>query len=221
MFTMIGITGASGSGKTTSLRNMNPKETFIATRIRKALPFPHGDWKVNENYFELKSANAIVKLIKHTAAQQHIKYLVFDDWQYIAAYELFDRLDDKSFDKWTDLAGLQANLMRFLSENMRDDQIAILINHDDVVEKGGIVRKVIKTQGRMVSEKFTPEGLFTIHVFSEVIFDADNKRQYVFRVKPTAFDSVKVPMGLYDDDIETIPNDIMNLIDTYKMSMNA
>jgi len=220
MFTLIGITGPSGSGKTTSLRNLDPKKTVIASRIRKSLPFAHKEWKIKENFFELGNISQVAKFIKWVPSQKHIETVVFDDWQYLAAYELFDRLDDKSFDKWTDLAGLQANLMRLITESFRADQIAVMINHDDIVEKGGVIRKVIKTQGRMVSEKFTPEGLMTIHVFSEVMFDDDQKRNYVFRVKPTAIDTIKVPMGLYPEEVETVPNDLNELIKLYKSVMN-
>ena len=36
---LIGIAGHSGSGKTTSIKNLNPKETFIVSITGKPLPF--------------------------------------------------------------------------------------------------------------------------------------------------------------------------------------
>ena len=40
MADIIGIVGQSGSGKSTSIRTLNPEETFIINTIGKPLPFP-------------------------------------------------------------------------------------------------------------------------------------------------------------------------------------
>lgn len=39
MAELIGIAGNSGSGKTTSVKDLNPKETFIISVLGKPLPF--------------------------------------------------------------------------------------------------------------------------------------------------------------------------------------
>ncbi len=47
------IMGESGTGKSTSIRNLNPKETFIINVLNKPLPFKG----YKSNYKELTKSN--------------------------------------------------------------------------------------------------------------------------------------------------------------------
>ena len=50
MSEMVAIVGNSGTGKTTSLRNLNPETTFIISVTGKSLPFP----KAKKNYVAIQ-----------------------------------------------------------------------------------------------------------------------------------------------------------------------
>lgn len=49
------ILGESGCGKTSSLRNLNPKETFIISTTAK--PLPWRGWKKNYTKWDTKDTN--------------------------------------------------------------------------------------------------------------------------------------------------------------------
>lgn len=82
------IIGESGRGKTTSLRNLNPEETFIISTTSKPLPWK--GWKkqfvkfdpktnVEGNWFQCSKSTALVTIIKYVSAKRpEIKNIVID-----------------------------------------------------------------------------------------------------------------------------------------------
>ena len=84
------IIGESGTGKSSSLRNLNHEETFILNVLDKPLPFKgfkHKYIKENAeerkiNYFTTKDPNKIINLIKSINERRpEIKTLVIDDFK--------------------------------------------------------------------------------------------------------------------------------------------
>lgn len=99
----IGIVGESGTGKSTSLRNMDPESTFIISTIGKPLPFK--GWKkkyttfkadknknITGNYYVSANYNSIIKMLKIiNLMMPNIKNVIIDDFQYVMSYEFVDR----------------------------------------------------------------------------------------------------------------------------------
>lgn len=96
------ICGESGTGKSTSLRNLNAEETFIISTTGKPLPFRA--WKkkytpikmegnnISGNYYVSSNWEQIIKILKIINLKMpHIKQVVVDDMQYILSYEFVDR----------------------------------------------------------------------------------------------------------------------------------
>lgn len=86
------IYGESGSGKTTSLRNMNPETTFIISTTGKPLSFR--GWKkkyvpfninketkeISGNYYVSSNSEQILKILKIiNSKMSHIETVVIDD----------------------------------------------------------------------------------------------------------------------------------------------
>ena len=103
----------SGTGKSTSIKSLNPKETFIINIANKPLPFK--GWKKNYsniskdnpkgNMTSASSAPGIIKAMQHVNNKMlEIKTLVVDDWQYMSSFEYFDRANEKGYDKFTSIA---------------------------------------------------------------------------------------------------------------------
>ena len=104
------ILGESGRGKTTSLRNLNPKETFIISTTSKPLPWK--GWKKSYTKFDTKTnlegnwaqcskSTTIISLIKYINAKMpNIKNIVIDDIQYAMAFEFMDRRKEKGYEKF-------------------------------------------------------------------------------------------------------------------------
>ena len=94
----------SGTGKSTSIRTLNPKETFIINIANKPLPFK--GWKgmysqiskdnPKGNLTSTATAPGIIKAMRHVNDKMdHIKNIVIDDWQYMSSFEYFDRANEK------------------------------------------------------------------------------------------------------------------------------
>src|SRR5690606_14820532 len=106
------ILGSSGSGKSTSLRNMDAHDTLLIQAVRKPLPFPSKEWRYfhkdtcpTGNVFVTDQWDTIIKLATKTGR----KVIVIDDFQYVLANEFMRRSDERGFDKLTEI-GLNASV---------------------------------------------------------------------------------------------------------------
>jgi len=203
------ILGESGSGKTASMRNMNPADTLLIQVVKKPLPFRSKGW----SYFspENKDGNIIVsddwQLIATVMRKTKRKVIVVDDFQYVLANEFMRRSDERGYDKFTEIAKHAWELFN-VANNLADDVRVYLLSHTQTSDQGDIK---IKTIGKMLDDKITPEGLFTI-VLRTVVTDKD----YFFSTRNNGHDTVKAPIGLFDS--ERVPNDLAAvdaLISTY------
>lgn len=110
MADLIGVVGNSGSGKSTSLRNLNPNTTFIINTAGKALPFK--GWKKNYiplkqdpttkkfsgNLYNTSNVVQILQILKMIDKQRpEIKVVVIEDAQYLMAFEAMERSSEKGW----------------------------------------------------------------------------------------------------------------------------
>lgn len=198
------IIGASGSGKTTSMRNLDPKTTFYIDTDGKGLSWRGWRTQYNKqakNYFKTDDAEAVYALMQEiNEKQKHIKTLVIDTLNGIMVADEMRRMKDNNFDKWKDLAISVYNIVNF-SNNMRDDLTVILLGHTQTSDDGFTC---LLTNGKKLN-KICLESKMTTVLLAKKIDD-----QYVFET--TAHNSTaKTPMGAYDG-IETVPNDIVEVI---------
>ena len=198
----------SGSGKSTSIRDLDPKETFIINIANKPLPFK--GWKKNYtmigkdnqkgNMTGVSSAAGIMKAMMHVNDKMpHIKNLVIDDWQYMSSFEYFDRADEKGYDKFTQIAANLAQVAK-LPKDMRDDLYIFFLTHSEESTDVNGHRKVkAKTVGKMIDNALTLEGLFSIVLFGKVVKGEDDKLSYVFETANNGENTCKSPAGMFDD----------------------
>lgn len=220
------IVGESGSGKSTSLRNLNPAETFIIATVPKPLPFK--GWKkkytpvkiengqVSGNYFVSSSWEKILNMLKLIDKKMpHIKNIIVDDMQYILSYEFVDRATEVGYGKFSELAQHMMEILRY-PEQMREDCKVIFLTHCENV--GDILnpKYVIKTIGKLLSEKVTLEGLFTYIFFTKVMEGDNGNMEYKFITNTDGACVAKSPLGMFEDLL--IDNDlsnVINIIDKY------
>jgi hypothetical protein len=190
------ILGESGTGKSTSLRNLDPAQTLLIQAIRKPLPFRSSDWKpVKEggNIIVTDQAADIIKAMRKTARQ----VIVIDDWQYVLANEYMRRTDETGFQKFTDIGRKAWDILTAASDLDARKRVYILA-HTQSDEHG---RSRIKTIGKMLDEKITPEGMFSI-----VLNTAVQNGNYLFATRNNGSNTTKSPIGLFDDEL--IDNDL-------------
>lgn len=189
------ILGESGTGKSSSLRNLDPKKTRLIQTIRKPLPFRASGWEpaVTDDW------NRIISGI-NKAKEQGKEIVIVDDFQYLLANEFMRRSAEKGFDKFTEIGHHAWSVMMAASQAAPDIRV-YLLSHTQSDEYGHTKAKTI---GKLLDEKITVEGLFTI-VLRTVVNDGG----YFFSTKNNGQDTVKAPIGLFDDAL--IENDLASV----------
>ena len=178
------ILGESGSGKSTSLRSFNKDELVIYNVAGKPLPF-RGGTQLN------RADNVSYNTIMQNMSKKKFRCYVIDDSQYLLAFELFGRVAEKTYDKFTEMAVHFYDLIQFVIRQMPPDCIVYFLHHTDDID--GKVKA--KTVGKMLNEKLTVEGLFSI-----VLMAKNLDGRYVFRTHSDGRDTVKTPMGMFEQD---------------------
>lgn len=195
------IMGQSGSGKTFSLKNFKQDEIGIISVEKGRLPFK-SDLKVvrlpkYENSAVINTyaqANAAkYSWIMNAIAKAKTKSIAIDDSQYLMANEMFDRSEEKGYDKFTDIAKNFRNLIHFINDLDQDDKIVYFLHHTEIGADG---REKCKTVGKMLDEKLCVEGCFDI-----VIHCQDHE----FYTQGDKISTAKSPEGMFEPKI---PNDL-------------
>ena len=184
------ILGESGSGKSASLRNFQPAELVIYNVAGKPLPFRSGT-KMN------RADNVSYDKIMQNMSKQKFKRYVIDDSQYLLCFELFDRSAEVGYQKFTEMARHFYTLIQFVIRNMPPDCIVYFLHH--VEQQDGRIKA--KTIGKMLDEKLTVEGLFSI-----VLMAKNDDGKHIFITQSDGKDTVKTPMGMFEST--EIDNDL-------------
>jgi hypothetical protein len=213
----------SGTGKSTSIRHLNPDETFIINIANKPLPFK--GWKKNYtpiskdnpqgNLASASSAVGIIKAINHVDQKRPaIKTLIIDDWQYMSSFEYFDRANEKGYDKFTQIAANLATVAK-IPKDLRDDLTVIFLTHsEDSTDINGNRKIKAKTIGKMIDNTLTLEGLFSIVLFGKVNKNDDGELEYGFETQNSGENTCKSPQGMFEDFF--IPNNLQYVKDCIK-----
>lgn len=145
------ILGESGSGKSTSLRNFKPDEVGIFNVASKPMPF--------RNQFTNICNGANYLQIFASLRKGKLKRYVIDDSQYLLCFEFFDKASEKGYDKFTSMALNFYSLIKCVIQETPPDCIVYFLHHTESTADG---RTKAKTIGKMLDEKLTVEGLFSI-----------------------------------------------------------
>lgn len=182
------LIGASGSGKSTSLRNFKKEEVAVVNVLGKPLPF-----KSDINAPKCDDYNVILKSIANTDK----KIIIIDDSNYLITNEFMNKSSVKGYDKYNDMANNFWNLINGI-KNIEGGKRIYIIMHEDTDENGYVKPKTI---GKLLDDKCNIQGLFTICIRS--MFENGN---YIFRLKTNGQDCVKTPFGMFEND--TMENDL-------------
>lgn len=224
MAELIAVVGESGSGKTTSIRNLNPEETFIISTTgkrpgikgaKKKYPdFKIIDGKVSGNFYTTSDINKMKQMMAVVDKKlPYIKTLIIDDYQYLQAFEAMQRVDEKGYGKFTDMAKHAYEALKSAMDLREDLYVCVLTHSENTGDNINPYYK-IKTQGKMLDSVITLEGLFTYVLFTRVVMDENNKASYKFVTNSDGTCTAKTPMGLFEDLL--IDNDLATVIEKIK-----
>jgi hypothetical protein len=195
------ILGESGSGKSTSLRNLTAKDVSVLSVTGKELPFKT-DIAVNtinvptpiQNYTKvIEWVNAVDKPI-----------MVLDDANYLMSTFEFATLNEGGYDKFARNALGMVNVFNAIREK-EGDQTFYIMAHTERRDDGKLS---FKTTGKMVADKYNPAGITNIVL--EAMFDEDTE-EFVFNTKSDGR-GIKSPLGMFETDV--VPNDLKAVNET-------
>jgi hypothetical protein len=212
---LIGIVGATGTGKSTSIKHLNPEETYIINVAKKELPFKGSEKLYNaekRNYKEVDDAAEITRLLRTISEKApHIKNIVIEDSNYIMGFSLVSKATETGFTKFSVMARDMVELMRE-ARKLRDDIKVFYFSHPETIEDGGeIIGYKIKTAGKMIDNQVLLEGLLTVCLYTLVEENKDGSTSYGFVTNRYRKMPAKSPDGMFDD--LKIPNNLQYVCD--------
>jgi hypothetical protein len=219
---LIGIVGQTGTGKSTSIKHLDPKETYIINVAKKELPFKGSEKLYNlesKNYKEADDANEISRLLKTISEKApHIKQIIIEDSNYIMGFNMVAKATETGFTKFSLMAKDMVDLVR-TARQLRDDLIIYYFTHPETIEDGGeIVGYKIKTAGKLIDNQINLEGLFTVVLYTNVEEKKDGTIDYNFVTNRYKKFPAKSPDGMFAEI--KIPNNLQEVSNTIREYYN-
>lgn len=212
MAQMLLVMGESGTGKSTSLRNCDPATTAIVNPVGKPLPFKSRFEMLNN----VTDARKICKWMKEQAAAGK-KLIAVDDFQYILAVPYMNRIKETGWDKYNDFGANYFEIIE-VCKDLPDDVVVAYYSHLETLDNGLTTVKLI---GKLLREKITIEGLFTVVLRTGVA-----EAKYYFYTQNSGKDTVKSPIGMFpayaiDNDMNYVADKIRNYYEVGEYKSDA
>lgn len=219
---LIGIVGETSTGKSTSIKHLNPDETYIINVAKKELPFKGSEKMYNterKNYKEVDDANEITRLLRTISEKApHIKNIIIEDSNYIMGFNMVAKATETGYTKFSLLAKDMVDLFR-TARMLRDDIVVFYFTHPEVIEDAGeIIGYKIKTAGKLIDNQVLLEGLLTVCLYTLVEEQKDGTSSYNFVTNRYRKFPAKSPAGMFDE--MKIPNNLQTVLDKVKEYYN-
>jgi len=213
MAKVIGIMGESGSGKTTSMRNLDPNTTYYIDCDKKGLSWKGWREQYAEkklNYWKTDFVETVDELFDKINSEEKfkkIKVIVVDTLNGLMVADEVRRMKEKGYDKWMDLAQCVWGLLD-KAQGLRDDLTVIFVCHSQTQkEDDGYTFTRIKTSGKKL-DKLSIETKLTTVLYATV-----HDGNYVFQTHANN-STAKTPLGAFEED--EVPNDIVTVLEALK-----
>jgi hypothetical protein len=220
---LVGIVGATGTGKSTAIKHLNPEETYIFNVAKKELPFK-GSEKLynveNKNYREIEDANEISRgLIAVSEKYPHIKNIIIEDSNYIMGFNMVSKATEVGFTKFSVMAKDMVDLFR-TARQLRDDITVFYLTHpEEIMDGSDVIGYKIKTAGKLIDNQVLLEGLLTVCLYTLVEEGKDGTATYQFVTNRYRKFPAKSPDGMFQE--VKIPNNLQIVADSLTNYYNA
>jgi len=191
------VLGASGSGKSTSLRNFKADEIGIFNVASKPLPFRGNLKKIDKASYSL-----ITKVLK----ENKLKCYAIDDSQFLMVFDEFNRAKEVGYAKFTDFALNFYNLVQTVINDTSADTIVYFLHHTEFDDFGHLKAKTV---GKMIDNKLTLEGMFSV-----VLLCGTDGKDHWFETQSDGANTAKTPLGMFSSP--RIDNDLKMVDDTIR-----
>jgi len=222
MANLVIICGKSGSGKSTSGSNLDPKTTLWLNCDQKSLPIK--GWKKNyskenKNYATASSLVDIVNTLKVVPEKaKHIQTIVIDTINRVMTDKVMGERHIKGFEKWASLSGGIYDIFTVINQTIPDNVDVFVLAHSDegYTDMGAQYRKVM-TAGKQL-DKIVLESMSSVVLFTHIESDGKGKNEYFFQTQTDGVSTAKSPAGMFED--YQVPNDMQMVKDTMNKYYN-
>jgi len=220
---LVGIVGSTGTGKSTSIKHLDPEETYIINVAKKELPFKGSEKLYNvekKNYKEVDDANEISRLLKTISEKApHVKNIIIEDSNYIMGFNMVSKATETGFTKFSVMAKDMVDLFR-TARQLRDDITVFYLTHpEEVMDGQDIIGYKIKTAGKLIDNQVLLEGLLTVCLYTNVEENKDGTVNYQLLTNRHRKIPAKSPDGMFPE--LKIPNNLQLVADSLKNYYNA
>ncbi len=212
MATTILIAGKTGTGKTSAIRTLNPKETLILRVINRTLPFKYAGiyGKEQKNMLSTPTYDSVLKALEWADKQKHIKNIVITDGTYIIRQEYFRKANQTGYQKYTDMAVHMQQVLKAIQECRDDIKVFMEYHVESIVTDSGATEYKPSTVGKLLDSQYNILENVDIVLFTQPQYE-DKKITYGFVTNRTidrngAEIPAKSPIGMFDEMF--IPNDL-------------
>lgn len=213
---LVGIVGSTGTGKSTSIKHLNPEETYIINVAKKELPFKGSEKLYNtekKNYKEVEDANEISRLLKTISEKApHIKNIIIEDSNYIMGFNMVNKATETGFTKFSIMAKDMVDLFRTARQLREDITVFYLTHPEEITDGGDVIGYKIKTAGKLIDNQVLLEGLLTVCLYTLVEENKDGTANYQFVTNRYRKLPAKSPDGMFDEI--KIPNNLQLVVET-------
>ena len=222
MSNLVIVLGASGTGKSTSIKTLDPKETVVFNILGKDLPFKGSRANYTREKLNLvrpfgwdNVQNMMGNISKN---YPDVHNIVIDDAIYIMRTEFFDRSKERGFDKYNELADHFRRIVAVSSSLRNDINVFMMLHTEPIEADGSIIGYKASTVGKLLDKMYNPIESVTINLFSQPKYDDKGKPIFGFWTHPMKVDGITIPAkspdGMFEEDF--IPNDLQYIADKMK-----
>lgn len=219
MSNLVIVLGSSGTGKSTSIKTLNPQETVILNVLGKDLPFKGSRanyTREKKNLIQSASWDSIVSMMQSISKNvPTVKNIVIDDAIYIMRTEFFDKSKETGFNKYNELAD---HFRRIISEgnNLRNDITVFMMLHTETVDAdGSVIGYKASTVGKLLDKMYNPLESVSITLFAQPKYDDKGRPEFGFWTHPMKVNGIEIPAKspaeMFEEDF--IPNSLQLVLD--------
>ena len=222
MSNLVIVLGSSGTGKSTSIKTLNPQETVILNVLGKDLPFKGSRTnytREKKNLIQSAKWDSISSMMQSISKNMpNIHNIVIDDAIYIMRTEFFDRSKEKGYDKYNELAD---HFRKIIAEgnSLRSDITVFMMLHVEPLEAdGSVIGYKASTVGKLLDKMYNPLESVSITLFAQPKYDEKGKPEFGFWTHPMKVNGIEIPAKspaeMFDEDF--IPNSLQLVVDKMK-----
>ena len=207
------VLGKTGTGKSTSIKGLDPKDTIVINVLNKLLPFRGSKSMYSEgskNLFRVTDYVKTIALLSSINKQEYVKNVVIDDAIFEMSKEFFSRAKEAGYGKFTEIAQHFQQMISTCEDMRNDINVFFMLHAEEVESDNTIIGYKVKTIGKLLDQQYNPIEVVSMVLFSDIRFDEKGNADYGFYTHATMNGGIRIPAktpeGMFKED--WIPNDL-------------